>query len=559
MKPYYLIIILLGFAYSLTAQKVEFVATASSQKVIMGDYFQVTYTLKNAEGRNFKAPKFKDFDVQGPSTGFKQYNINGKISSEQNFIYNLIPRKIGKFTLPVASIKLNGKTLKTKPIRIRVVKAEDRKIDSNADLILKAEPSVSDAYVGQSIQLDFTLYASVNISSYKIMQRPDIKGVYIKDVDNFDVPAQTTTINGKPYASKLIYRLILYPQQAGEITIDPLTLRAAIQQGFNHKAVSIYSNPTTIQVKSLPTSPDDFSGAVGTFEMSSRINRNRVTTDETVIFNIEIDGVGDIKRVNPPSLNLAKDSFEVYEPRMNETSQESNGEIYYKKRFEYLISPKQAGEFVFQPTFTYFDIETNDYKTLTIREQPLTILKGTGAGTQKEDRQRSSSELRPIKLKGNLHGTGYFYGSVVFWILLCLPFLALVGLFFYKNKLTKIAGIDPILKKKQKANKIAHERLAEAKNFLSANDSRSFYDNISKTLWGYISDKLNLPASEFTKENVKMQLTNQKVSEEVASQFIEIIKTCEMALFAGMDNTASMQKTYDRTAELIVNLEEMIN
>ena len=101
--------------------------------------------------------------------------------------------------------------------------------------------------------------------------------------------------------------------------------------------------------------------------------------------------------------------------------------------------------------------------------------------------------------------------------------------------------------------------MAEAKNFLSANDSRSFYDNISKTLWGYISDKLNLPASEFTKENVKMQLTNQKVSEEVASQFIEIIKTCEMALFAGMDNTASMQKTYDRTAELIVNLEEMIN
>lgn len=559
MKPYYLIIILVSFAYNLTAQKVEFVATASSQKVVMGDYFQITYSLKNAEGRNFKPPKFTDFDVQGPSTGFKQYNINGKISSEQNFIYNLIPQKLGKFTIPAAAILLNGKTFKTKSIRVEVVKATDRPIDSNADLILKAEPSVSEAYIGQSIQLDFTLYAGINISSYKIMQRPDIKGVYIKDVENFETPARRTEINGKPYASKLIYRLILYPQQEGEITIDPLTLRAAIEQGlFNHTATSIYSNPITIQVKPLPSSPEGFSGAVGKYEMSSRMNRNRVTTDETIVFDIEISGVGDIKRVSPPKLNLEKDSFELYEPRMEETSREINGEIYYKKRFEYLISPKQAGEFIFEPTFTYFDIEKNDYKTLTIKEQPLTVLKGTGIVTEKGETQSTSRELRPIKLKGNLEGTTYFYGSVAFWILLSLPFLALVALLFYKNKLTKIAAIDPILKKKQRANKIAHERLAEAKTFLNANDSRSFYDNISKTLWGYISDKLNLPASEFTKENVKTQLTNQNVSEEVASHFIETIKTCEMALFAGMNNAASMQKTYDSTAELIVSLEEMI-
>jgi hypothetical protein len=559
MKPYYLIIILVSFAYGLTAQKVEFVARASSQKVVMGDYFQITYSLKNAEGRNFKAPKFKDFDVQGPSTGFKQYNINGKISSEQNFIYNLIPRKVGRFTIPAAEIRLNGKTFKTKTIRVQVVKGKDRPTDNNADLILKAEPSVSEAYVGQSIQLDFTLYAAVNISSYKVMERPDIKGVYIKDINNFDTPAKRTEINGKPYVSKLIYRLIIYPQQEGEITIDPLTLRAAIEQGFfNHKATSVYSNPITIKVKSLPSSPEGFSGAVGLFEMSSRMNRNRVTTDETIVFDIEINGVGDIKRVSPPKLNLEQDSFEVYEPRMNETSREINGEIYYKKRFEYLISPKKAGEFIFQPTFTYFDIEKKDYKTLTIREQPLTVLKGTGVVSEKGE-QSTSRELGPIKLKGNLHGTGYFYGSVGFWILLLLPFLALVGLFFYKNKLTKIAAIDPILKKKQRANKIAHERLAEAKTFLNANDSRSFYDNISKTLWGYTSDKLNLPASEFTKENVKAQLTSQNVSEEVALHFIETIKTCEMALFAGMDNTASMQKTYNSTAELIVNLEEMID
>ena len=556
MKNNFLIIIFLFLSAGLMAQGVKFVATASSKKVVKGDYLQVTFTLKNADGKSFKPPKFKDFHVQGPSTGFKQYNINGKISSEQNFIYTLIPKKIGKFTLPSASIVFNGERFETNTLKVEVVEA-DQTVTVNSDLMLKAVPDVEESYIGQSITVDFKIYTAKPVGSYKIMQLPDIKGVFIKNIQNLDLPVKREEINGKRFISKIIHRSVLYPQQKGEIDIDPLTLRAAVKHDdFNYTTETAFSNPIVIKVKSLPPSPSDFSGAVGVFEMSSYINRNKVTTDETIVFNVEITGEGDIKRVAAPQLNLSDENFEVYDPRSYESTDEINGQLTFTKRFEYLISTKKEGEYVFEPTFTYFDIEEEDYKTLKITEQPVTVLKGTGKVVDEDTNDSETSEIRYIKMSTSLHSMTGFYGSVLFWILLSLPFLGLIGLFIYKNKLNRENAIDPILRKQQNANDIAHQRLTTAKSHMEANESRQFYDNISKTLFGYMADKLNVPASEFDKYNIKAQLLEHQANENTANDFVKILEICEMALFAGMDNSKSMQETYNKTVDLMVKLEE---
>ncbi len=196
-------------------------------EVVLGDYFNITFTLKNTDGKKFKPPRFKDFEVQGPSMGQKQYNINGRITYEQNFVYNLIPKKLGTFTIPPATIRANGKTMKTNSVTVKVV--EKRTENRNDDVLLIAKTSVSEAYIGQSVRLDYILYTSINIETYKIMNRPDIKGAFVTDVQNINEPASNKIINGKAYATKLLYRLIVYPQQEGEIEINPITMRIAIQ------------------------------------------------------------------------------------------------------------------------------------------------------------------------------------------------------------------------------------------------------------------------------------------------------------------------------------------
>ena len=181
----------------------------------------------------------------------------------------------------------------------------------------------------------------------------------------------------------------------------------------------------------------------------------------------------------------------------------------------------------------------------------MTILKGTGSMTERSVDKKSEGDIRFIQLDGKLHNQSSFYGSIGFWILLLLPFLTLGGVFYYKQQLIKDANIDPITRKRMKANSIASQRLSQAKIHFDHKDSRLFYNEISKTLLGFISDKLNIPNSELSKDNVQAQLEEQKIDRQHIDRVMTILKNCEMALFAGLDNSENMNQTYKEVEEIL--------
>ena len=184
------------------AQNVKLEAKASANQVAMGDYFQITYSLKNAEGKDFNLPRLNNFHVQGPSTGFRQYNFNGKISSEQNFIYTLVPKKIGTFTIPAASIKANGRSLKSNKVTIKVSKEKKQtttqNLNSDLGVALVAELTKNEVYVGEQVLLDFTIYTRHNIESYKIERSPDFKGIFTEDVQDLGKSVANKKLKGVP-------------------------------------------------------------------------------------------------------------------------------------------------------------------------------------------------------------------------------------------------------------------------------------------------------------------------------------------------------------------------
>ncbi|MEM6316354.1 MAG: BatD family protein [Bacteroidota bacterium] len=557
--------------FSLRAQ-VSFEASTDARQVVENGYFSVTFTLNNGKGTNFQAPPFRDFRVlNGPSRSMSTTIINGNATQKVSYTYSLQPKKKGTLTITPASIVVNGNTMRTKPISIKVLKASE--VDKNASqeqqLFVKAETDTNLVYVGQQLVVDYKLYTTVNIENYDIAFEPEYQGFFARDIRRFDSRVVREVVDGVQYTTKVLKRIALFPQQTGLQTLEPMTVRLGVIIGnkrpnsffFNNqiKPVNVQTNALEINVKSLPEPvPSNFSGAVGKYAMTSFMDKTSLTTDDAIDIRLTIQGNGDIKRLQAPSLGFPE-SFEVYEPKViDEVSQESGGILKGQKTIEYLAIPKQAGRFRLSPSFTYFDTDSAKFVKLVPNIFNVNIRQGQKVATTQKvpPANLANKDIRYIKTAATFSSNRTpFPTTTLFYLLLALPFLAFGGALIYKQIIAKNGNIDLAALKSQKAQKVAIRRLEVAESFLKENKSRAFYDEISKALLGYVCDKLQIPLSELSKKNMSQKMQVLAVKDQHISSFLSVIKTAEMALFAGMDNSAAMSETYQKSIKVISDIE----
>lgn len=551
------------------AQTVTFEAEANVKQVVKNSYFDLSFTLKNADGSSFRPPSFNNFVVaSGPSRAVSTTIINGQMTKEMSYKYVLQPRQVGRFQIGSASIKVNGKVLQTSPITIEVVEGRTSvEGTEHAEVFIRAEPSVTEAWIGQQVILDYKLYTTINIERYNVVDESTYPGFFARDIKRYNSRQIKEVINGVEYVTKVLRRVALFPQQTGTLTIEPMTLQLGISDGngpassFFLRRIPVRTEPADITVRSLPSgAPESFTGAVGKYTFETQINRNTITTDDALSIKITIAGNGDVKRVQAPELELPE-KFELYDPKvLEESTYERSGELTGKKTVEYLMVPKEKGRYEIQPTFSYFDTDSAKYVAL---EAPLYEI-NVRQGTQKQDRpviaeteEAVVEDIRYIKMNEKLYPKNKgFFGSIGYWVLSILPLLLLGGALLLKRIQDQRSNIDPLLLKSRRARKVALKRLATAEKHLQEQNSRAFYDEISKAMLGYVCDKLKIPVSELTKDNVKEKLQSLEVKTERIERFLQIIKTTEMALFAGMDNSAAMNQTYQDTLDLLAGIEE---
>jgi len=552
---------------------ISFEAIANAKKVAIGNVFDVTFTLKNARGQNFKAPNFSSWQViSGPSSSMSTQIINGRMTQEMGYSYTLMPKKQGRFAIGAATIQVNGKTYKTKPLQVQVIKGKNVSSlqGTNKEAFVRAEPNVSEAYIGQQVLVDYKLYTVVNIENYQTVAEPEYDGFFAQNIRRFNSAVNQEVIDGVQYTTKVLKRVALYPQQAGIITIEPLRMQLGIEipgqrsNGFffrkKTRAVFVNTDPVEIQVKKLPNNPPiSFNGAVGDYRLQSTVTPNSVTTDDAVTVRMRIQGNGDLKRLQAPNL-VVPTMFEVYDPTvLQEDLNENQGEFKGTKTFEWLILPKQTGQFIIAPEFTYFNPDSLKYITLKGRSSRVNVGKGTGTSNTNaaQSKKEVQTDIRFIKLETSLHKrNSSFFGSILFWILAVLPLLGLLGVMLYRQVLSNQGDMDLTMLKSKQASKIAQQKLSTAKKHLLEGNSKGFYDEVSRASLGYVSDKLNIPNSQLSKNNVREKLTSLNVSLPNIEAFMKILQTCEMALFAGMDNSAAMQEIYQKAIEVIEKIEE---
>lgn len=588
------------------ANKVTFTASAPDV-VVSGDQFRLEFTVNTQQVKDFRAPSISGFDVlMGPSRSQQSSTqiINGKVSSSRSitFTYILMAGKEGTYTIPAASIEAEGEKIFSNSIQIKVLPA-DQSTGGNAggkqrgasssrsqqagskitkdDLFITATASKTTVHEQEAILLTYKVYTLVNLRQL-YGKMPDLKGFHTQEVQ---LPQQKTFklehYKGRNYNTTVWSQYILFPQQTGKLEIPSITFDGVIaQQTFSEDPFDAFFNgggyvevkkkivtpKLTINVEPLPAKPANFSGGVGDFKISSSINATEVKTNDAVTIKLTLSGVGNMKLINTPEVKFPQD-FEIYDPKVTDNYDLTNNGLSGTKTFEYLAIPRHAGNFTIPPIeFTYFDLKSNSYKTLKTQAYNLKVEKGQGNAdqvisdfTNKESVKVLGKDIRFIKLGDTtLYPKGkFFFGTVGYYLWYIIPLLLfVVFVIMYRNRAKENANVAKM--KTKKANKVATKRMKLAGKLLAENKKNEFYDEVLKALWGYISDKLSIPVSQLSKDNIEAELAKYGVSEELVKEFIAALNECEFARYAPGNESEAMDKVYSASVEIISKMENNI-
>jgi hypothetical protein len=579
----------------------KFTTTVSKSKVAVGEGFQIQFSL-NGNGAGMKLPNLSEFDVmQGPFQSSSTSWINGVMTQSTSITYVLAAKREGKFTIGPASVNVNGTAIQSNAVTIEVVKGNagnqaqsnpnqntpgvsPPSADMSNNIFIRAVVNKSNVYLGEDLLVTFKLYTRLQFYPPNITAMPSFDGFYIQE-GKADNTEKSETIDGVSYAVFEFRRQIAIPQRTGKLTIDPVEMECVVHQRSNRKprdifeqmmgavyedvSVKLKSKPVTIEVMPLPEAnkPSSFSGAVGDYSYKVELTKDHVKANEAVNLIITLSGKGNIKLVETPKIQFPED-FETYDPTIKENISAGAIGINGSKTFNYLVIPRHEGEYkIDNLNFTFFNPAKSEYVTIPSPELQIHVDKGDeNSASANVYTPANKSEIREIGTDIRYIKTGhpelkdkndYFFNSVTFWTGVISPFLAFFGFMFYRRK-TIEANKDVIAVKSRKATKMAKKSLHIAEQHLRSANKESFYLEISKVLYGYLADKLNISGAELSREMIASVLNERLVSSGTSSQLFSTLDTCEYARYAPGAVSGDLHSVYNNTVELITKIENEI-
>lgn len=601
MRKLIFLLITLISVQAFADNNVSFTASAPDV-VVIGDQFRLSYTVTTLKIRDFRAPSIKGFDIlMGPSRSQQVQIINGNTSSSITYTYILMAKEEGEFSIPGATIVANGNQMASNSVKIKVLppdKANDisgksnQSVDkptsgsgiSGQDLFITASASKTNVYEQEAFLLTFKIYTLVDLRGFDNVKLPDFKGFHSQEVELPNNQKWSLEhYKGRNYHTTVYRQFVLFPQQAGKLTIEPARFDASIAKvvqsadpfdaffngGSNYVEIkkSLSTPKITINVNPLPAGkPANFSGGVGEFSISSSLNAKELKTNDAVTIKLIISGTGNLKLLSTPEIKFPED-FEVFDPKVDNKVRLTQEGLSGSKVIEYLAIPRHPGTYkIPSVSFSYFDIKSKSYKTLKTEDYEIKVERGAGNAdqvianfTNKQDLKVLGEDIRYIKLNDvRLQQKGdILYGSLVYWLWYIIPAIAFIIFFIiYRKQAVENANVAKMRTKK--ANKVATKRMKLAGKLLAENKKEAFYDEVLKALWGYISDKLNIPISRLSKDNIEEKLRNHGVSEELIKSFLDALNECEFARFAPGDESQAMDKVYSSSIEVMSKMENSI-
>lgn len=568
---------------TLKAQEITF-TTRVNKAVAAGERFEVSFLLTNV-GAKIAPPEMTGLNVIfGPSVSKSASNYNGKYSSTIIVSYVVVAEKEGKITIGRAKAYTDKGVLETDPVIVTVGKnpyaggnqnpaqAQDQPNPSSqkGEIILTVVPSKTKAYVGEAIPVTYYLYSRYQRLDLGKYDFPAITGFWCEDLKQETITwgNQSVVINGARYYSAVIKRQVIYPQKSGKFQVKPFEMECIVNRSFFSvgSKVNVVSNSPTIEVLPFPQpEPLGFGETTGKYKLESSISTSELKANEPVTLKIKISGEGNLKILGTLKPEFPSD-FETYDPKINDRIKLGGSGLSGSREFEYLVIPRYPGEYTIPAlNFSYFDVSTKAFKTLTVPAYNIKVNKGTGQGagayTPSSQNQVAllNKDIRFIhtdELTVN-ETSPYSPKSPLFWTIYSAIPLAFAGLALMTSRRKK-RNRDKVKLKSTSANKVASKLLSEARKALQEKDDNRFYEATFKALYGYISDKLNIPYGDLNRSIISSTLLSHGVEQSMVTELLNTLDTCEMARFAPLSQS-SPQQFYEQTSELINKLEKTLN
>lgn len=579
----YLIIFLLCFQ-GLLAQ-VQFEARVSKTTLGLNERLRVDFVM-NIDGDNFVQPSFDGFRIiAGPSQQVSQSWINGRTSFEKSYSYFLLPNQKGNLVIKQAMIEYDGKIYKTQPIRINVTAAteqprdpNDTQISADDNLYLVADISNTNPYINQPITVVYKLYFSnyIGITGFKELAKPKYNDFWNQNIDIKELVPEVGMFKGEQYRYVVLRKTVLYPQKSGKLMIEPLSLDIGVRiptgrRDYFGRVETVDDNKKVsagskmINVKPLPETgkPVDFTGAVGKFDFSAVPSKTTLKNGESLDLVLSVVGTGNLKLFTLPKPEVPN-ALEMYDPVHDEKVNTPLSGMTGKISDSYTIIPQYKGDYVIKPMhFSYFDLGTGSYRTISSKEIKISVLDGPAqtantpavASTGK-NRIGGIEQFHFIDLQTDLAARNKppFFGSNKFYGLLFLPFLLLPIIVLFKKKKEAIDS-DVFGNRIKMNNRLAKKYLSEAKKQI--NNKEPFYVALEKAMHNFLKAKLHIETSEMSKDNIRELLLSRKVSPESVDHFIALTENCEIARYAP-SSSATIQHDFDKAVSIISELEKQI-
>jgi hypothetical protein len=594
-------------AVAVTAVAQTLTASAPTH-VAVGEQFRLSYKVNTQNVSGFRAGNIPDaFEVlMGPSTSSQSsfQIVNGRTtqSSSITYTYILVATKNGSFTIPAAHITAEGNSISSQPLKITVsgtaqnsqsqqgssrqqqpsqerMRAAGSPI-SGSDLFIKVSANKRRVHEQEPILLTYKVYTLVDLTQLE-GKMPDLKGFHTQEVS---LPQQKSfkieNFNGRPYRTVTWSQYVMFPQITGKLTIPSITFNGIVVQqnrnidpfeaffnggsGYVEVKKQIQAPSVDIQVDPLPQRPSDFSGGVGKFNISAQLSKTDVKANDPVTLRVIVSGIGNLKLIKEPTVNFPND-FDKYDAKLTDKTKLTINGLEGSMIYDFLAVPRHPGKFEIPAvSFTYFDPQSNSYKTTKTQSFTLDVAKGSGnqsvgVASGQEDVELLNQDIRYIKTGSTSQRAvgDYFFGSNAYWLSLGILLLIFVSLFIiFRRRAIENANI--VKQRAGKANKVATKRLKKASRLMAANQPSQFYDEVMRALWGYVGDKLNIPVEQLSHDNITERLSSRGVDQSTIDLFLGALDECEFERYAPGDPKGNMNKVYDKAMGAIEKIENVM-
>lgn len=518
--------------------------------------------------------------------------VNGRRTQSDMTEYTFTYRadKAGQATIPAMTLHIGGQGVQTKPTTFRIdeegtdprrskrnepvsvddllTQSSDRQVKSN-DVFVRIILNKSTAYEQQAIECVIKLYTKYGIDKFMPTLQPEFEGALIQEVDLQPSLNQREEYNGQAYLTAVLKKCIIFPQKPGKLTINSGEYDISVVQYENvnmgyisvqsptRRDIKVKSNSASIEILPLPQpKPAGFNGAVGHFTVDSRLVGTSFRTGDAASLLYKVSGTGNIKYIKEPEVIFPAE-IEKYSPRSDFQGAVNGTNVTGSITFDYTFTPHSVGEYDIEiAPFVYFDPDTRQYVTLEAKKYRINVEKGDDNAEEQSAASRRTDivTIHPDST-GGADNEPVIY-RVWYWLLWVLAAAVLIVSIAVWRRNTRL-NADVVGRKASLADKMARRRLKSAKASLDAGRTESFYNDILTAMWGYLSDKLSIPASQLSRDNIADRLSAYGVESSLVDRVIDIIDRAEMARYTPGNTDARAAGMYEDASQTIRALERV--